>query len=258
MIKEKGVRYMDHSEYIRYIPGSKYAMLMVHGIVGTPAHFRGLYPVIPEDWSVYNILLDGHGGTVMDFARSSMEKWRQQVELLLEDLLKKHEKVLIVAHSMGTLFAIQAAIRHPDRIPGLFLLQIPLKPHLPLKTCLCSLQVAFGRIKPGSPAEAMANATALKMTPKLWQYLAWIPRYIELFQQIAYTKKLLPKLTVPTQSYPSQKDELVSLRAVKHLAGHPYIANTLLPHSGHFAYDPEDLKLLQTHLSEMIKSATDP
>ena len=247
---------MDHAEYIRYIPESKYAVLMIHGIVGTPAHFRGLYPAIPEDWSVYNILLDGHGGTVMDFARSSMQKWKDQVEKQFEELLTKHQTVFIVAHSMGTLFAIQAAIRHPDRIPGLFLLQVPFVPHVPFKTCVTSLQVAFGRIKPGSPAEAMANATALKTTPYLWQYLAWLPRFIELFREIAYTKTLLPELSVPTRSYPSQKDELVNLRSVKHLESHPYIVNTLLPHSGHFAYSPEDLQTLQTHLAEMIKTAT--
>lgn len=247
---------MDHTEYIRCILESKYAVLMIHGIAGTPAHFRGLYPVIPENWSVYNILLDGHGGTVMDFARSSMAKWKGQVETLLDDLLENHEKVLIVAHSMGTLFAIQAAIRHPDRIPGLFLLQVPMVPHVPFRTCISSLQVAFGKVKPCSPAEAMANATAMKMTPKLWQYLAWLPRFIELFQEIAYTKTLLPELSVPTQSFPSQHDELVSSRSGKHLQGHPYITNTLLPHSGHFAYSPEDLQTLQVHLQEMIKTAT--
>ena len=248
---------MDHSEYIRHIPGSQFAILMIHGIVGTPAHFRGLYSAIPEDWSVYNILLDGHGGTVRDFARSSMEKWRGQVETTLADLLEKHEKVLIAAHSMGTLFAIQAAVRCPDRLMGLFLLQPPLVPHLPLRTCLCSLQVAFGWVKPGSAAENMQNATALKVTPWLWQYLGWVPRFLELFRDIRDTKKLLPRLMVPTRSFSSQKDELVSLRTVKHLEGHQYITHTLLPHSGHFAYSPEDLQLLQTQLTEMIKTATD-
>lgn len=247
---------MDHKEYIRSIPGSRFAILMIHGIVGTPAHFRGLYPAIPEDWSVYNILLEGHGGTVKDFSNSSMQIWKNQVAQQLKTILGSHEKVLIVAHSMGTLFAIQEALRYPDRILGLFLLQIPLVPHLPLRTCIGSLQVALGRVKPGSLAETMAQATALTATPKLWQYLGWIPRYLELFREIVHTKQLLPKLTVPTRYYPSQRDELVSLRTTKRLKNHPYITTTLLSHSGHFAYDPEDLKRLQTHLSEMIKTAT--
>ena len=37
---------MDHKPYIRYVPDSHYAVLMVHGIVGTPAQFRDLIPVI--------------------------------------------------------------------------------------------------------------------------------------------------------------------------------------------------------------------
>ena len=30
---------MDHSAYERIVPGSKTAVLMIHGIAGTPAHF---------------------------------------------------------------------------------------------------------------------------------------------------------------------------------------------------------------------------
>ena len=249
---------MDHKPYIRYLPGSRFAILMIHGIGGTPAQFRGLYPAIPEDWSVYNIILDGHDGTVRDFARSSMVKWKQQVESQFADLLAKHEQVLIVAHSMGTLFAIQAAVRHPNRIPGLFLLQIPLVPHLPPRTSILSIQAALGLYRPGSAAEVIANGTAMTLSPKLWLYLAWIPRFRELFREIAYTKTILPKLTVPTKSFPSQNDELVSKRTLLLLEGHPYIQNTLLPHSGHYSYSPEDTKILQTQLAEMIKTATNP
>ena len=66
---------MDHRAYIRIVEDSDTAVLMIHGIAGSPAHFRDLIPVIPADWSVYNILLDGHGGTVSDFSRTSMKKW---------------------------------------------------------------------------------------------------------------------------------------------------------------------------------------
>lgn len=243
---------MDHSPYIRRIPNSKDALLMVHGIAGSPAQFRGLYGAIPENWSVYNILLDGHNGTVKDFARSSMAKWKAQVAAQTEQLLAQHQRILIVAHSMGTLFAIDAAIRHPEQISGLFLLQVPLTPHLPLRTCMSSLRVAFGRIRPGSQAEAMANATGIQTTPCLWQYLAWLPRFVELFREIYRTKKLLPQLTVPTQTFQSVHDELVSIRACRFLQGHPCIRNTILPSSGHFSYGEKDLALLNDRLREWI------
>ena len=66
---------MAHQEYIRIVPGSKYAVLMLHGILGTPDHFRELLPLVPENWSVHALLLDGHGGAVEDFSHTSMEKW---------------------------------------------------------------------------------------------------------------------------------------------------------------------------------------
>lgn len=58
---------MEHREYVRIVPGAKTAVLFMHGIVGTPNHFRDLLPLVdlvPDDWSVYNVLLPGHGGTV--------------------------------------------------------------------------------------------------------------------------------------------------------------------------------------------------
>ena len=245
---------MDHTPYTRYIPGSHYAVLMVHGIVGTPAQFRDLIPVIPEDWSVYNILLEGHGGTVRDFSRSSMASWKMQVDAQLHVLLARHRQVVIVAHSMGTLFAIQAAVRAAKRIPALFLMQVPLTPQLPPSTIFSSLQLALGRVKPGSKAQAMENATAMELTPQLWQYLGWIPRYAELLREIAATRKLLFQLRVPCKSFQSAHDELVSPRTCQILERHDCIQNTVLPHSGHFAYSTEDTALLQAELKHLIES----
>ena len=245
---------MDHKPYTRYIPGSHYAVLMVHGIIGTPAQFRDLIPVIPEHWSVYNILLEGHGGTVRDFSHSSMDSWKMQVDAQLHVLLARHRQVVIVGHSMGTLFAIQAAVRAAKRISALFLLQVPLTPQLPPSTWISSLQLALGRVKPGSKAQAMENATAMTLTNQLWQYLGWVPRYMELLRVISATRKLLPSLKVPCKSFQSAQDELVSLRSCQYLEEHPYIQNIILPDSGHFAYSPKDTALLQQELRQLIET----
>ena len=245
---------MDHKPYIRQIPGSRCAVLMVHGIAGSPAQFRDLMPVIPEDWSVYNILLDGHGGTVQEFSRSDLDYWRLQVDIRIHELLANYEKILIVAHSMGTLFAIQSAIRAPGRISALFLLQVPLTPHITAACCVGSLQVAFGRVKPGTKAEDIKNATAIELTPRLWQYVGWLPRFAELFREISRTKKLLPQLRVPTYVFQSARDELVSSRGNKILQQHPAMHYHLLPCSGHFAYVPRDAIFLRKKLRAVIKS----
>ena len=73
---------MEHKEYVRIVPGADTAVLFIHGIVGTPNHFTdliSLVELVPEDWSVCNLLLDGHGGNADDFAATSMKKWKNQV-----------------------------------------------------------------------------------------------------------------------------------------------------------------------------------
>ena len=117
---------MNHEPYIRIVPGSNTAVLMVHGIVGTPRHFDGILAAIPEDWCVYNILLDGHGGGVTDFSRTSMEIWRKQVRSILNALCVRYKRIFIVAHSMGTLLAMEAALEHKNKIAGMLFLALKL------------------------------------------------------------------------------------------------------------------------------------
>lgn len=244
---------MEAKEYVRIVDGSDTAVLMIHGIVGTPAHFKELLPLIPEEWSVCNLLLDGHGKGVREFGATSMAKWKAQVSARLEELLADHQRVLIVAHSMGTLFALRAAIDDPERIAGLFLLNVPMRVHLPPRTILAALKNAFGLVRPGDKtAMAMKNDCSVRLNPYLWQYLSWIPRYVELLHEIGAVRKLLPQLSVPALAFHSRKDELVSNRAIKDLRGHPYIAVSVLPESGHFGYEEQDLQLLQTELKKQI------
>ena len=240
---------IDHSPYTHIGTGPN-AVLMIHGIAGSPGHFRDFVPVIPPEFSVYNILLDGHSGKVENFSRSSMAKWKAQVATTLGNLFTRHEKVVIVAHSMGTLFAIQAAIDHPDKIPALFLLAVPTRPWVRFSTWITSLRIAFG--KRNRPADqAMAGETALELTPKLWKYIGWMPRMLELLRECYGTRKILPQLTTPTQAFQSQVDELVSIRSCKDLI-HPCIEMTLLTGSGHFVYNRQDTLFLQTQLQEIL------
>ena len=111
---------MKHDEVVRIIPGARTAVLLIHGICGTPNHFVGGIPLIewiPLDWSIYNLLLPGHGGTVEDFAKSSLKQWRCSARRAFCSLANTHEQVYIVGHSMGTLFALELAADHPDKIP---------------------------------------------------------------------------------------------------------------------------------------------
>lgn len=248
---------MIHEEYVRIVPEADTAVLFIHGIVGTPNHFRDLIPLIdlvPENYSIYNVLLDGHGKTVDDFARTSMRKWRAQVWGIFEQLSRTHERVILVAHSMGTLFSIQLALEHPEKVPFLFLIAVPLRPGIRLMTIRNLLCLVFGKLREDVPLEAATmQVCGLKTTRKLWKYLAWIPRFLELFAEICRTEKVMGSLTVPCTAYQSQRDELVAncTRKVLEKSGVMEVHNLL--HSTHFYYHPEDQKIVRADFEKKIK-----
>lgn len=242
---------MDHASQIRLIPGAKNAVLFLHGIVGTPRHFSHVLPLVseaPDDWSYYNLLLPGHGGTVGDFSSSSMKEWKDHVWHIFEELCTHHEKVAIVGHSMGTLFALQLAVAFPDRIPFLFLMASPIRPWVSARGVCCCLRACFGKAREDYPSEmAILRAGGTKLTGKLWQYIPWVPHMVSLLLEAKKTEKLLPKLTVKTIVYQSRKDEMVSNRSGKILSQCPVAVVTTLEGSTHFYYPESD--------AETIKSA---
>ena len=244
---------MEFQPYFRVVPGAAQAVLCIHGIVGTPTHFSQLLPLIPKNWSVYNILLDGHGKQVEDFSHTSMKKWKAQVANQVDEILKSHENVLIIAHSMGTLFAIEESIRRPESIAGLFLLNAALTPWVTPATWLNSLGLVFGKVRPNTSAADMLCDCGVHLTPKLWKYLGWIPRFYELLVEARRTKGKLSCIAVPCQVFQSKNDELVSRRTCRLLQAHPHIQLTELEDSGHFAYKGKDLELLKTALSRLIE-----
>lgn len=245
---------MKHEEMIRIVPGAQCAVLFLHGIVGTPNHFVGGVPItqwVPENWSIHNILLPGHGREVEDFAGSNMRQWRCAARRVFCGLAKTHEKVYIVAHSMGTLFAMELAIDFPDKIPGLFLLGVPLRPHLAPSAVNSALRLALGKLRPGYPEMGILQACGTSPTWMLWKYIPWLPRFVELFAQIARTEKKLHRLTVPTVAYQSRRDELVNGLSAKVLRKHP-VEVRILEGSTHFYYSPEDQKILREAFEDMI------
>ena len=248
---------MSYEETRRRISGAKHAVLFLHGIVGTPDQFRLLIPLeetVPPDWTVYNLCYPGHGGEVHDFGRSRMEQWRDYSRGAFLELAESHERVLIVGHSMGTLFAIQLACEFPEKVSGLFLLNVPMRPWMRLFCMGNCLRIAFGRLRPDHPREAcFGKACGVKPTPLVWRYIPWIPRVMELFAEIIRTERILEQLRVPCAAFQSRKDDLVSNLSSRVLRKNKVIDVHQLPHSTHFYYTPEDQTRIFEAFSQMIK-----
>ena len=239
--------------YKRIISGADNAVLLIHGIIGTPNHFLPFMPFIPDTYSVWNILLDGHGGNVRDFSSTSMAKWANQISAAVDELSISHKRIYIVAHSMGTLLAIEEAIRSP-KVCCLFLLAVPLKIHLRWQMIKNCAKIYLNIIeKDDILGNAAKDSCGVKLSRNPFLYLGWIPRYLELFQKISQVRKLLPRLTTPCTAFQSHYDEMVSNQATALLKKHPNIDVSALTRSTHFYYEPRELEDLQNAFVNMIK-----
>ncbi len=242
-----------HKPYAKEVPDAHSAILCLHGFLGSPAHFRPFLPFFPAGYSVYALLLDGHGGSTKDFAHASMEKWKTQVEDAVRNLSDKYEKIYIVAHSMGTFFAMEASLAHP-KIKGIFLLATPLKIAVRLSAVVNSVK-AFFRIHSENDAvgKAYMCAHSVTLSKKPWEYIGWVPRYLELFRESRYARKTIALLTVPCRIFQSAGDELVASSSLKFIPDKPNITAAVLPQSRHFIYAANDMELLRVAFSDFFK-----
>ncbi len=242
-----------HTQTNLLVPGGDSAVLFIHGIVGSPAHFRlvaDLENAVPAGWSVVNVCLPGHGGTVSDFSHSSMKQWKAHVRKEFEVLSSGHRRIVVVGHSMGTLFALQLAAEFPDKIQQLVLLQCPLVVGLRWFGVKNLLRIPYGKIRQEDPyGAAMLVACGVAPERNIFKYIPWIPRILELFREISRTKRILPAVRTKTVAFQSCRDELVSNKSARILRKYSNIEVVEMEHSTHFYYEKEHLdRMLQCFL----------
>ena len=242
-----------HKEIKKIVNGADTAFLFIHGILGTPNHFKDFVQEVPEEYSVYNLLLDGHGKGVKEFSHTSMSIWKRQIENTVNELLKTHKYITIIAHSMGTLFALQQATEKPEQIKGLFLLASPLKIGIKFKMFSNSTKLYFNRIKPDDiEGLAYKSACGIKHDKKFWLYLGWMPRFLELFKEIKKTRPLIKDIDVPCYVFQSENDEMVSKKSIDLIKKNPDIKLEILPRSTHHYYFEDDYKNLLSQYKNFI------
>lgn len=241
-----------HSELKRITPGAKNAVLFVHGINSTPRFFDDLAAIVPSDFSVHSILLPGHGGTVKDFARHSAKEWENHVRGALDELRATHERVYIVAHSLGTLLSIREAVRDDTRIAGMLLLCVP------LRIWSKPSAIAHNTLKGVGLAERTAALHSYYGTEqdwRVWRYIGWIPRYLELFALSRDARQKVSRLNVPTRAFMAAHDEQVSLRSEKCMAGNTAITLHRMPESRHHEFAPADQAAIRAAMLDMLIQA---
>ena len=243
----------DNSEYIREPKGATTAVLMIHGICGTPRQFDFLIPIIPKEYAIYNILLSGHGRGVRDFSRTSMKAWLSETDERLSALCEKYEKIIVVGHSMGTLLLMSNVEKYSDKIAMMIFLASPLKIFMKPKMIPTSLKIAFDKYDRENPYHvAMRKAYSIEPDGKLWRYLGWIPRYLELFSLSRKTRARVQNIKIPTYVFQSAQDELVCKSSAKYFENRENIKLYMLENSRHFDYSGADITFMTNEISELI------
>lgn len=235
---------MNHQEYIKEVKSASTCILFIHGILGSPNHFDDFIPLIPSDYSIYNILLDGHGKGVKDFAKTSKSKWISQIEKTLMSLSNKFENIYIVAHSMGTLLTLQNITKY-SKIKSCFLLATPLKIILKPSMVLTSIKIYLNKIKETDiKTQEAKRCYGISSDYNIFKYLGWIPRFLDLFSLSKKTKKIINNINIPCFVYLSKEDEVISTKSRKLLDSNNYMHVDVLNKSSHFYYEKQDKEYL--------------
>ncbi len=242
-----------HRPFKKEVPGARRCILCLHGFLGSPAQFRPFLPFFPADCSVYALLLDGHGGSTRDFARTSMEKWKRQAEDAVRHLSEQYEEIYIIAHSMGTFFAIEASLTFP-KVQGIFLLATPLKIRIRPTAVYNSAKAFFGLHKADDPVgHAYMEAHSVALSKKPWEYIGWLPRCRELFRESRTMRKTIARTAVPCRIFQSERDELVAAGALRYIPQKPNITTAVLSGARHFIYTDENIRTLSAAFHDFFK-----
>lgn len=242
----------QHKEYRRVVEGANTAILFVHGIIGTPNHFEKYLPLVPDNISIYNIVIDGHCAGVLDFGRSSLERWEKSYKKVVEELSEKYEKIYVVAHSMGTLFTINEAIVNP-KIAGTFFLNVPIIIYLHPIMVPSAFRIVYDIIPENNTRLVdMVDCYGINKDKNILKYLTWVPRFVELASLVRRTRKILGNFKTPATAYQGSLDEVVLPASIKYLKKHSSMNVVTLKNSGHYHYGGGDMEFLLEEFEKFI------
>lgn len=236
---------MEHLPFVIDVPHARVCVLMVHGFLGSPHHFDMLLPLIPADWAVHSIQLDGHGGTLRDFMRTDRHKWEAQLAAEMAHVCRTYDRVVVVAHSMGCMLSANAAVQHgdPSKIAAMLFLGAALYPKCDPPIVHTAIRMINFTQDENDPCTAAARACCGVQVYKipLWQLLGSAPRFLDLFAISRYTRRRIGAYDLPMIALQSWRDEVVGRRSIKPFLANPHAKGEFLMHSSHFYYSPEDL-----------------
>lgn len=243
-----------HKEYIYENNNSNTAVLFIHGILESPNQFGDFIEALDNKFTIFNVLLPGHGKGGKDFARSSMKEWSKYIENVVSKLENKYDNIIIVAHSMGTLLAIETYNKHPEKIKTLFLIAVPLHIKLSFSGAINGLKVAFNKVKSNDSIAIEAKKVYSIDNKSIFTYISWVPRYIELYIKCKQARGMIREIDIPTIIYQSKRDEFVRRKSIDYFKKQENFEVYELSKSRHFYYDKNERSIIIKRLVNYINT----
>lgn len=112
-------------------PDGAPAVLMIHGFADGPAVFRFLAPALAEaGFCTKGIHVKGFGRAPEHMKGVRLSDWQEACDAALDELhaADPGRPVWLLGHSLGGTLAMDAALRHPEKVAGIVLLAPLIKP----------------------------------------------------------------------------------------------------------------------------------
>ena len=182
--------------------------------MGNPRLFEKFTEVVHQQgYSTISLLLPGHGGSVKEFASSTLEQWQGHVDSEIQRFSRDYPNIRLVGHSMGGLLALNAAARLNEQVSGVFVIASPLKLAVaPAKANISRMKYLFYRKTHPKKVAFLAN-TGIRFSPNV--ILRIIKPFMELEKLMHATKGILPSVRAPVTAVYSLSDELTSIKSLE-------------------------------------------
>lgn len=104
---------------------SDHAVLLVHGLTGTPAEMKHYGKVIArKGLTVVCPVLAGHCASITDLSKTTWQDWLKSIENVFIAMRERYKTVFISGLSMGALIGLLIAAKHKQKVNGVILLSV--------------------------------------------------------------------------------------------------------------------------------------
>lgn len=191
--------------------------LLIHGFSGSPVSLRRLGKfLVQKGISAYGVRLAGHGTTLENFAQSDYRDWQESARLGFLKLKENYQKVYIIGSSFGGNLAFNLSLCYPSAVKKIVTIGTPIsiRSHHINRIIIPKIKY-FKKYHKKSWLVKLKNNSIKKEASAKKIPLGSINQFLKFIEE--FTKKELPKVTVPTLIVHSKKDIIIPIRSARYI-----------------------------------------